>query len=118
MNPIRDKRKIIGVACISTNIQEALDAHNRIVEQNNKLREVISIASHDIRGPVATLLSLVSAYNNDNPTDPFNGEVIKLITDVTINLDGVLHKLVDKSHSLREDRKAIKSPRHNQSENE
>jgi PAS domain S-box-containing protein len=118
MNPIRDKRKIIGVACISTNIQDALDAHNRILEQNKKLREVISLASHDIRGPVATLLSLISAYNNDNPTDPFNGEVIKLIADVTINLDGVLHKLVDKSHSLREDQKAIKSPRHNQSKNE
>jgi PAS domain S-box-containing protein len=118
MNPIRDKKNIIGVACISTNIQEMLESHNRVLEQNTKLREVISLASHDIRGPVATLLSLISAYNNDNPTDPFNGEVIKLITDVTINLDGILHKLVDKSHTLREDSKAIKNPRYNQSKNE
>ena len=118
MNPIKDKRKVIGVACISTNIQEILEEHNRITDQNTKLREVISLASHDIRGPVATLLSLISAYDNDNPTDPFNGEVIKLITDVTINLDGILHKLVDKSYSLREDSKAIKNPRYNRSKSE
>ena len=118
LHPIKNKNKIIGVACISTNIQERLEAHDRILEQNQRLREVISIASHEIRGPVATLLGLIAAFNKENPTDPFNQEVMHLITDVTKNLDTVLHELVDKSYALKEERKSIPSPRHNQSVNE
>jgi PAS domain S-box-containing protein len=118
LNPIRNKNKIIGVACISTNIQERLEAHDIILEQNKTLREVISIASHEIRGPVATLLGLIAAFNKENPTDPFNQEVMSLITDVTTNLDTVIHELVNKSYALKEERKSTPSPRHNQSVNE
>ncbi|MFD2161419.1 PAS domain-containing protein [Paradesertivirga mongoliensis] len=118
LNPIRSESKIIGVACTSANIQERIDAHNFVIEQNKKLRELISIASHEIRGPVATLLGLISVFNRDNPTDPFNLEVMHLMTDVTRNLDSVLYKLVDKSYSLRENRKSTHASPHNRSENE
>lgn len=100
MNPIKNGDKIIGVACLSTNIQEKLRAHEMIVEQNKKLREVISLVSHEIRGPVASLLGLISTFNKEDPSDPSNEEILYLITDMAQNLDGALHTLVAKSYSL------------------
>lgn len=117
MNPIKNKKKIIGVACISTDIQDRLKAQERIIEQNNKLHELVSLASHEIRGPVATLLGLTGIFNKNHLADPFNGEVITMINDVTIKLDSVIHKLVDKSHSLRQEN-TINNSQYNQSVNE
>ncbi|MBC8053598.1 MAG: PAS domain S-box protein [Sphingobacteriaceae bacterium] len=118
MSPIKNKGRIIGAACISYDIQEKLNAQELIIEQNKKLREVISLASHEIRGPVASLMGLISAFNRDDLTDPNNEEVIRLITDVTTTLDAALHKLVDKSYSLREERKPKHAVQYNRSGNE
>lgn len=100
MNPIKNGKKIIGVACLSTNIQEKLRAHEMIVEQNKKLRDVISLVSHEIRGPVASLMGLISTFNKEDSSDPSNEEILHLITDMVQDLDGALHTLVAKSYSL------------------
>lgn len=118
MSPIRNGGQIIGVACISNNIQDRFDEHERILEQNKNLREVISIASHDIRGPVATILGLINAFNKANPNDPFNFQIMQLITETAKNLDLVLHKLVDKSYALKEERKLTKNARYSRSTSE
>lgn len=118
MHPIRNKRKVIGVACISNNIQERLEAHERVLSLNKKLHDVISLASHDIRGPVASLLGLTATFNKDDMNDPSNQEIINLVRELAITLDSTLHMLVEKSHSLREEGNAINGARYSQSANE
>jgi PAS domain S-box-containing protein len=118
MNPIKIKTKIIGVACIAANIQERLEAHEKILSQNRKLHEVISLASHDIRGPVASLLGLVAAFNREDPSDSSNQEILKLVAEMASNLDAVLHTLVAKSYSLRDDTSATNGALYNRSASE
>lgn len=102
MSPIKNKTSIIGVACISNNIEARLKDQQAIIDQNVKLHELISLASHEIRGPVASLLGLTKSFNVKNPSDPFNEQVISMIQDVSAKLDSVLHQLVDKSLSLKQ----------------
>ncbi|MBC7912712.1 MAG: hypothetical protein H7Y07_01180, partial [Pyrinomonadaceae bacterium] len=115
MSPIRNKKRIIGVACISSNIQERLQSQELIIEQNKKLHELVSLASHEIRGPVATLLGLTAIFNTEDYTDPFNEKVITMVNDVSITLDSVIHKLVEKSHSLRQENDFTGNAQYNQS---
>lgn len=111
MGPIKDRKRIIGVACISNNIEDRIKAQKAIVDQNNKLHELISLVSHEIRGPVASLLGLTRTFNLDNHSDPFNKQVIMMVQDVSRKLDSVLHQLVDKSHSLKQKNKSTSDSR-------
>jgi signal transduction histidine kinase len=64
---------------------------------------LISIASHEIRGPVASLLGLTSVFNIEDPADPFNAEVIQFVQSITRQLDRLLHTLVEKTYSLQQE---------------
>ncbi len=118
MSPIRNNNEIIGVACISSNIQERLETQKRIIEQNKKLLEVISIASHEIRGPIASLLGLVDVFNQKNFSDPFNAEIITLVQQTTRQVDSMLHTLVEKTYALQQENQIKYSAPQNQLKNE
>lgn len=118
MRPIVNEDKIIGVVCVGRNIQKRLDAEKRMLMQNTELKEIVSLASHEIRGPVTSLTGLVNLFNKDNLSDPFNNEVIGLIQKVTNELDTVIHKIVEKSYSIQVDNEAIYSSPQNLSDYE
>ena len=117
-NPIIVDEKIIGVACISRNIQERLETQKRIIEQNTRLLELISIASHEIRGPVVSILGLTNIFNDKDYSDPFNAEVIQLVQNLTLQLDKLIYTLVDKTYALQQGNQAKRSSLQNQSVNE
>lgn len=101
-SPITINNKIVGVACASRNIQERLETQQRIIEQNSKLLELISIVSHEIRGPIASIMGLTNIFNDQNYNDPFNAEVIKLVQGLTTELDSLLYTLIDKTYDLQQ----------------
>lgn len=118
LTPIKNNDEIIGVACISNNIQELLETQKRIVGQNKKLLELISITSHEMRGPVASILGLTPLFNQENPSDPFNAEILGYIEDLAVQLDSVIHTIVEKTYSLQQETAPRHSFQQNQSENE
>ncbi|RXF69026.1 PAS domain-containing protein [Arcticibacter tournemirensis] len=118
MRPIVNEDKVIGVVCVGRDIQKRLDAEKRMILQNTELKEIVSLASHEIRGPVTSLTGLVNLFNKDNLSDPFNSDVISLIQKVTNELDTVIHKIVEKSYSIQVDNEAIYSSPQNLSDYE
>ncbi|WP_207533603.1 PAS domain S-box protein [Desertivirga arenae] len=100
--PIKINNQIVGVACTSRNIQERLETQKRIIEQNSKLLELISIVSHEIRGPIASIMGLTNIFNDKDYNDPFNAEVIKLVQSLTTELDTLLFTLIDKTYNLQQ----------------
>ncbi len=69
-----------------------------IEAQSNTLTDIAHIQSHDIRGPVSTLLGLVKVFNFDDATDPDNKEVIAGIAVVTERLDQIVRDVVTKEN--------------------
>lgn len=59
------------------------------MDQNRRLKEIDSIASHDIRGPVTSLIGLTNLFNKKNYADPFNADIIDCIKETTHKLDSV-----------------------------
>jgi PAS domain S-box-containing protein len=68
---------------------------NELQKYNNDLKQFSFITSHNLRAPVANLISLLSLYNHEQPEDQFNLEVIEKFNECTIKLNDTLNDLVN-----------------------
>ncbi|MEO8884811.1 MAG: PAS domain S-box protein [Mucilaginibacter sp.] len=97
-NPIYTAEgEIIGVGCFSRNITERLKAANSLIEQNNRLKHIATLSSHDLRRPVASMLGLITVLDKDNFSNPANKEIIDHLFTVSTEIDTVIHQIVDRT---------------------
>lgn len=66
-----------------------------LLKNNQDLQQFSFITSHNLRAPVANLLSLLSLYNKQNPADEFNGLLIEKFEEATLQLNQTLNDLVN-----------------------
>ena len=78
-------------------VTEKKRAKQDLTEQNQRLRDIAQISSHDIRGPVASILGLVNLFDRENLNNEFNKEVINWLTVSAQELDQVIHTIVLKT---------------------
>lgn len=91
---------IIMMIGILQDITEKQQSLNRIEQQNNMLMEIASIHSHNVRGPLATIMGLASMFNEKDVTDPDNVLIIEGIKVASENLDKIVTDIVQKSWSV------------------
>lgn len=91
--PVYDAdKRVIGVSFNSTNI----DQQQR---QYEKLEEIASLYSHDIRRPVATILGLTQLIN-EHELSYENQEWFRYLRKTTLELDRVIHNIVQKTSEI------------------
>ncbi len=73
--------------------QKALS--EELLKNNQDLQQFSFITSHNLRAPVANLLSLLSLYNNENPADDFNQILVEKFKEATMQLNATLNDLVN-----------------------
>jgi len=72
----------------------------RIAEQTKRLQDIASISSHNIRRPVATILGLTNLFDRKNLDNPLNKEIMDHLETSAIELDDVIHIIVEKTASI------------------
>jgi K+-sensing histidine kinase KdpD len=72
----------------------------QIQEQADVLKNIAHKQSHDIRGPIATILGLAQLFNYDNPEDHNNRVVLKGIADVAEKLDMEIANIVKTQNEM------------------
>ncbi len=83
-------------------LKEEKEKHlEHIKAQSDVLADIAFIQSHEIRGPVTTLMGLASLFNLEDPADPVNKELMEGVISVSERLDDVIIKVVDKENSLQ-----------------
>lgn len=87
--------EIIGVGCFSRNITERLKTEKALIDQNNRLKQIATLSSHDLRRPVASMLGLVNIIDKENFSNPANQEVIEYLFKVSTEIDTVIREIVD-----------------------
>jgi PAS domain S-box-containing protein len=98
-NPIYQiKDEITGVGCFSHNITERLETEKAIVDQNERLRHIASLTSHELRRPVASMLGLINIMDRGNFFNPDNKEIIEHMLTVGNEIDEVIRLIVDKTY--------------------
>jgi len=97
-NPIyKVKGDITGVGCFARNITAWLETEKAIVDQNERLRHIASVTSHELRRPVASLLGLINLMDRHNFFNPDNKEIIEHLLTVGNEIDEVIRVIVDKT---------------------
>ena len=97
------------ISSINENLESELNrrasdlfkALEKLENQNTDLLRFSHIVSHNLRGPVASVLGLLALFNQNNPTDPVNGEVVRRLKDSVVGIDVIL-KDVSSILELRE----------------
>ena len=94
-NPIFDQdSRTIGVSCFSRDVTQQRIHIDMIEKQNQRLKDIAWIQSHQVRGPVATILGLVELFNIENPYDPINAALFRNVKVAAVDLDGVIRKII------------------------
>jgi signal transduction histidine kinase len=97
-NPIyKTKRDIKGIGCFARNITEWLEKEKAIIDQNERLRHIASLTSHELRRPVASMLGLINIMDRVNFFNPDNKEIIGHLLTVGKEIDEVIRLIIDKS---------------------
>ncbi len=66
-----------------------------LLRNNQDLQQFSFITSHNLRAPVANLISLLSLYNRKDVTDAFNKVLIEKFEEATLQLNSTLNDLVN-----------------------
>ena len=98
-NPIYNKSKndVTGIGCFARNITQRLKTEKAIIDQNDRLRKIALLSSHELRRPVASMLGLINIMDKDNFYNPDNKEILEHLQTVGFEMDEVLHSIVDKT---------------------
>lgn len=97
-NPIyKIKGDITGVGCFARNITGLLATEKAIIDQNERLRNIASLTSHELRRPVASMLGLINIMDRENFFNPDNKEVIEHLLTVGNEIDEVIRLIIDKT---------------------
>lgn len=103
ISPIFDENgELTQYISVETDVTERKRFIERLERQNEQLKKIAWISSHDVRRPVASMLGLISLYDYECPEAPFNKEILHHLNTVTMELDAVIHRIVDKTYELEE----------------
>lgn len=95
-NPIYNEAgEITGVGCFARNITERVKTTQAITEKNERLQNIASLSSHELRRPVATMLGLINILDKDDFYNPENKQIIEHILAVGLEIDDVIRLIVD-----------------------
>ncbi len=93
-----EKNKLIGIAHNVKNVTRRKNNELKIIHQNERLKEIAKQHSHEIRGPVTSLMAAISLLQNDEKRGL---EEVKFILnqmhDHILTLDDITHKIVTHS---------------------
>jgi len=97
-NPIYNADgEVTGLGCFARDISDYISTNKAILDQNERLRNIASISSHELRRPVATMLGLINVIDFENFQNPENKEAIGHLLAVGNEIDDVIRLIVDNS---------------------
>jgi len=89
-----EEGNVTEVQGIGRDITESVKTNRAIVEQNEKLQNIASLSSHELRRPVATMLGLLNIFDRNNFYNPDNREIIEHLLEVGTEIDNVIREIV------------------------
>jgi PAS domain S-box-containing protein len=98
-NPIfkTNKKDVTGVGCFAHDITARLNTEKALMNQNERLRHIASLSSHELRRPVASMLGLMNVMDRNNISNPDNKQIIEHLYTVTQEIDEVIRLIVNKT---------------------
>jgi PAS domain S-box-containing protein len=91
---VNENGEVTGVQGIGLDVTEREKVNKAIFDQNERLRNIASLSSHELRRPVATMLGLLNIFDRNNFYNPDNKEIIEHLLKVGTEIDDVIREIV------------------------
>ncbi len=91
--------EFVGFVISSANITQLKENEMRIKKQNEQLREIAKMQSHQLRKPVANILGLTELINENQGNPKVLAEMIQMLKASAAGLDEIIHSIVIKSQA-------------------
>ncbi|MBS7563485.1 PAS domain S-box protein [Mucilaginibacter sp. Bleaf8] len=112
-NPAYDEEgKIIGVSFNASDITHRKISEQRILEQNEALRKIAYMQSHELRKPVATILGLMNLIKMQGYGD--NEELLVMMEKTVSDLDSSIRQIVTMTETQPRVQDVLKENYYNQ----
>jgi signal transduction histidine kinase len=85
---------------IVKDVTERLKADQSILDKNERLQNIASISSHELRRPVATMLGLINIFDRKNFYNPTNKEIIEHLLTVGKEIDDVIRQIASNAFMI------------------
>ncbi len=89
---------VIIIFLLLRHYQQEKKIEQLLVKQ--KISELAYLNAHKIRGPVASILGLVSLFNSNDLSDSFNRSIIEYIHTAAKDLDTMIHEVANKTQFM------------------
>jgi signal transduction histidine kinase len=96
---VYDQGEIMGVALRIVDITERKKKEQQIDKQNEQLRKIAWIQSHQTRQPIATMLGLIYILDKVTLTEE-NLKIIRMLEAEVGKLDAVISDTVSRANSV------------------
>lgn len=93
MIPVKDARGDTMVLRIATNVTELKSLENSLQRKNEELEGLIYSLSHDLRGPISSILGLLNVEKYASKSDM--QQYFKMIKQQALKMDTSIHDLVE-----------------------
>jgi PAS domain S-box-containing protein len=97
-----DDPAIKGHICNAMDITLLKEKELRITSQNEKLKEIARINSHELRKPVASILGLMQLMNEEMVKDELNATVLGHLKTLTVELDEIIKRVIINTYDDRD----------------
>lgn len=85
--------EISGLSCAAHDITDTYNYTREIEQQNKRLKEIALLQSHQVRGPLASIMGLISLFDNNDPHNPINAKIISDIQQVAQEMDNNIREI-------------------------
>lgn len=79
---------------LAVDMNDMITARQRILEQNGQLKQIAQLQAHEIRGPLATIMGLISVFDYLGTDASQSGLIIEKLNAATGELDQVIKEII------------------------
>ena len=96
---VNERGEVTEVQGVGLDITEREKVNRAILDQNERLRNIASLSSHELRRPVATMLGLLNIFDRNNFFNPENREIMEHLLNVGTEIDDVIREIVQHTYT-------------------
>ncbi|NVK04712.1 MAG: PAS domain S-box protein [Flavobacteriia bacterium] len=97
VSPVIHNGEVIRFMALITDITDERRINSRLINQNENLKKIAFILSHELRKPVSSILGLLELYNENDSSSTMNNDIIKYMKKATEELDDKVHDIIRQS---------------------
>ncbi len=94
-----DDNNITGILATGTDITEKKIAERKLLEQNERLREIAWMQSHEVRKPLANIIGLLTLVDQKK-MDTGNETIFQFLKQSTDELDHMIRSIIEKTKAV------------------